>query len=75
MMSTLYLVADEVSSGNWSTEFQILTVNVTVINVLHLGNVCLDLSSVADFFNSGARAPTSAGHSRNTNHKFCSTEI
>ena len=41
--------------------FKVLMLNVTICNVLlHLSNFCLCLSSIADFSNTGVRAPTSA---------------
>ena len=53
-------VADAVSSGSCPILFKVLTLNVAICNVrFHFSNFCL--SSVADFSNTEARAPTSAG--------------
>ena len=48
---------------NWPILFKFLTLNINICNVLlHLSEfwVCLSLSSVIDFSNTGARAPISA---------------
>ena len=61
IMSTLWSIADAVSSGSCPILFKVLTLNVTVCIVrLHFGNFCFSLSSVADFSNTEARAPNSA---------------
>ena len=61
IMSILCSTADAVSSGSWPILFKFLTLNVTVCIVcLHFSSFCY-LSSVADFSNTEARAPTSAG--------------
>ena len=58
IMSILCSTADAVSSGSWPILFRVLTLNVAICIVcLHFS--CL--SSVADFSNTEARAPTSAG--------------
>ena len=62
IVSTLWSIAEAVSSGSWPILFKVLTLNVTIcIVLLHFSNFCFSLSSVADFSNTGARAPTSAG--------------
>ena len=62
IMSILCSTADAVSSGSWPILFRVLTLNVAIwIVCLHLSSFCLSLSSVADFSNTEARAPTSAG--------------
>ena len=62
IMSMLWSIAEAVSSGCWPILFKVLTLNVTIcIVLLHFSNFCFSLSSVADFLNTGARAPTSAG--------------
>ena len=61
IMSILYSRADAVSSGSWPILFKVLTLNVTICIVcLHFSSFCC-LSFVADFSNTGARAPTSGG--------------
>ncbi len=61
MMSTLYSASDAVSSGSCPIQFKFLMLSVAHCTVLlGLGNFCLFLSSVADFLNTGVRAPTSA---------------
>ena len=51
--------ADAVSSGSWPILFKVLTLNVAICIVcLHFSSYCC-LSSVADFSNTEARAPTS----------------
>ena len=53
-------MADAVSSGSCPILFNVLTLNVAIcIVLLHFSKFCL--SSVADFSNTEARAPTSAG--------------
>ena len=60
IMSILCSTADAVSSGRWPILFRVLTLNVAICIVcLHFSSFCL--SSVADFSNTEARAPTSAG--------------
>ena len=55
------MVSDAVSSGSWPILFKVLTLNVAICIVcLHFSSFCC-LSSVADFSNTEARAPTSAG--------------
>ena len=62
IMSILCSTADAVSSGSWPILFRVLTLNVAIcIICLHFSSFCLSLSSVADFSNTEARAPTSAG--------------
>ena len=59
--SILCSTADAVSSDSWPILFRVLTLNVAICIVcLHFSSFCL--SSVADFSNTEARAPTSAGH-------------
>ena len=61
IMSILCSTADAVSSGSWFILFKVLTLNVAICIVcLHFSSFCC-LSSVADFSNTEARAPTSAG--------------
>ena len=60
MMSMLCSVVDAVSSGSWPILLKVLTLNVAIYIVcLHFSSFCL--SSVADFSNTEARAPNSAG--------------
>ena len=60
IMSMLWFIADAVSSGSCPIFFKVLTLNVTIcIMRLHFSNFCL--SSAADFSNTEARIPTSAG--------------
>ena len=62
IISILCSTADGVSSDSWHILFRVLTLNVAICIVcLHLSSFCLSLSSVADFSNTEARAPTSAG--------------
>ena len=59
-MSILCSTANAVSSGSWPILFRVLMLNVAICIVcLHFSSFCL--SSVADFSNTEARAPTSAG--------------
>ena len=61
IMSILCSTADAVSSGSWPILFKVLTLNVAICIVcLHFSSFCC-LSSVADFSNTEARVPTSAG--------------
>ena len=54
-------MADAVNSGNCPILFKVLALNVTICIVrLHFSKFYL--ISVADFLNTGARAPASAGH-------------
>ena len=62
-MSILYSVADAVSSASWLVLFKVLTLSVAICTVLlHLINfslcLILSLSSVTDFLNTEAKAPT-----------------
>ena len=60
-MSILCSTADAVSSGSCPILFRVLTLNVAICIVcLHFSSFCC-LSSVADFSNTEASAPTSAG--------------
>ena len=61
IMSILCSSADAISSGSCSILFKVLTLNVAICSdCLHFSSFdCL--SSVADFSNTEARAPTSAG--------------
>ena len=53
-------MGDADSSGSCPILFKVLTLNVAIcIARLHFSNLCL--SSVADFSNTEARAPTSVG--------------
>ena len=59
IMSMLQPMADAASSGSCPILFKVLMLNVAICIVcLHLSNFCL--SSVADFLNTEARAPSSA---------------
>ena len=59
----LSFIADAVSSSSCPILFKVLTLNVTICIVyLHFCNFCL--SSVADFSNTEARVPSSAGCAR-----------
>ena len=58
IMSILCSTADALSSGSWPILFRVLTLNGAICIVcLHFSS----LSFVADFSNTEARAPTSAG--------------
>ena len=60
IMSKLWSMADAITSGSWPILFKVLTLNVAICIVhLHFSNFCL--SSVADFSNTEAWAPISAG--------------
>ena len=61
IMSILFSSADAISSGSCPILFKVLTLNVAIYSVgLHFSSFdCLN--SVADFSNTEARAPTSAG--------------
>ena len=60
-MSILCSTADAISSGSCPILFKVSTLNVDICSVcLHFSSFCR-LSSVADFSNTEARAPTSAG--------------
>ena len=61
IMSILCSTADAISSGSCPILFKVLTLNVAICSVcLHFSSF-YRLSSVADFSNTEARAPTSAG--------------
>ena len=61
IMSILCSTADAISSGSCPILFKVLMLNVAICSVcLHFCSFC-HLSSVADFSNTEARAPTSAG--------------
>ena len=48
--------------SSWHILFKVLTLSVTICIVfLHFSNFCFSLISVADFSNTEARAPASAG--------------
>ena len=58
VMSMLWSITNEVSSGSCPILFKVLTLNVTICIVrLHFSKYCFSLSSVADFSNTEARAP------------------
>ena len=66
-ISILFSAAVAVSFASWLILLKVRTLSVAICTVLlHLSNfyfylcLCLSLSSVADFSNTGARAPTSA---------------
>ena len=62
IMSILCSTADAISSGSCPILFKVLTLNVAICSAcLHFSSFCR-LSSVADFSNTEARAPTSVGH-------------
>ena len=62
IMSILCSTADAVRSDSRPILFKVQTLNVAIFIVcLHFSSFCC-LSSVADFSNTDARAPTSAGH-------------
>ena len=61
IMSILCSTADAISSGSCPILFKVLMLNVAICSVcLHFSSFDR-LSSVADFSNTEARAPTSAG--------------
>ena len=61
IMSVLCSRAYAISSGSWPILFKVLKLNYAICIVcLHFSSFCC-LSSVADFSNTEARAPTSAG--------------
>ena len=61
IMSMLWSITEAVSSGSCPILFKILTLNVAIcIERLHFSNFCFSWSSVANFSNTRARAPTSA---------------
>ena len=62
IMSILCSTADAVSSVSWPILFKFLTLSVAICVVCLHFNSFYYLSSVADFSNTKARAPTSAGH-------------
>ena len=60
----VYSSADAVSSGSCPILFKVLMLNVAICIVcLHFSSFCC-LSSVADFSNTDARAPTSVGRAQ-----------
>ena len=60
-MSILCSTADAVNSGSWPILFKVLMLNASICIVcLHFSSFCC-LSSVADFSNTEARAPATAG--------------
>ena len=60
IMSMSWSMADAFSTGSWPTLFKILWLNLAICIVpLNFSTFCL--SSVADFSNTEARAPTSTG--------------
>ena len=76
IMSILCSSADAISSGSCPILFKILTLNVAICSVcLHFSSFdCL--SSVADFSNTEARAPTSAGHDpRHAGHSWKNKDV
>ena len=60
-ISILCSTADAISSGSCPILFKVLTLNVAICSVCLLFSSFCCLSSVADFSNTEARAPTSAG--------------
>ena len=61
MMSVLCSAADALQSGNWFTVFKVLRLNAIMLTMfLNLSNFGWSLSSVADYSNTGTRAPTLA---------------
>ena len=60
-MSILCSTADAISSGSCPILFKVLTLNVAICSVCLYFSSFGRLSSVADFSNTEARAPTSAG--------------
>ena len=61
IMYILCSTADAIISGSCSVLFKVLTLNVAICSVcLHFSSFCR-LRSVADFSNTEARAPNSAG--------------
>ena len=61
IMSILCSMADAVSSGSCPILFKVLTLNVAICIVCFYFSIFCYLSSVVDFLNTEARAPTSAG--------------
>ena len=62
-MSTLWSIANAVTSGSFRIVFKFRTLNAAFCIVrLHSSNFCFSLRSIADFSSTEARAPTSAGH-------------
>ena len=59
MMSILCSAANAVNSCNRFFEFNVITLNVTILGCLHLSNCGLHLSSEIEFLNTKARASTS----------------
>ena len=63
IMSILCSLADAISSGSWPILFKVLTLKVAICILYLRFSSFWCLSSVADFSNNEARAPTSAGFS------------
>ena len=62
IMSMLWFITKAVRSGSCPILFKVLTLNVAISIVrFHFSNFCFSLSSEADFSNTWARVPTSAG--------------
>ena len=62
IMSMLWSITYPVSSGSCPILFKVLMLNVAIFIVcLHFSNFFFSLHSLADFSNTEARAPTSAG--------------
>ena len=61
IMSIICFTADAVSSGSWPNLFKFLTLNVVICIVCLHFIIFFCLSSLADFSNTEARAPTLAG--------------
>ena len=69
IMSMLRSIPKAISSESWYILFEVLTLTVAIsIRHLHFDNSCFYLSSVADFSNTGARDPTSAGRTPFSTH-------
>ena len=72
ILSMLLSIAKGISSSSWPVLGKVLTLNVTIyILRFHFSIFCNSLSSVADFSNIEARAPTSTGRA----HFFDSLNI
>ena len=75
IMSILCSTADAVSSGSWPILFKVLTLRADICSVcLHFSSFCC-LSSVADFSNTEARAPTSAGRAKSDAVYICGLSV
>ena len=60
MVSISCSAANAVTSKSWFMVFKVLTLNVMILTMLlHLVKFGLGLGSIADFSNTGARAPIS----------------